>query len=147
MAVLGLFTRHHPLRYGRKSAKTKDGILFLVPHELQEGDVACRSWGSPLPFILKSFSYGRCRLAAASDCTRRTKPALESPCLFPSIHVTHLKALISASLEARRKSNEDTEIQHQSFIAESLADGITSREWYLKGGGRGSRTKHTFCQH
>lgn len=123
-----LFTHSHPLTYERKLAKTKGGILCLVPRETEVGDAICQFTGSRVPFILRPLKAEDWKQEGPSVWSKfagKLKSWLfgsDSSDSYPDI----INTAISEGLHAENIENDCLLIQHYKFIGECYVDGLMS---------------------
>lgn len=126
--VSQLFARSHPLTHERKLAKTKGGILCLVPRETEVGDVICRFIGSAVPFILRPLKAEDWRKEDPSAWSRfvNTLKKLVYGSDVEGMYCQVVDMAVSDALNLNNVKNYGLEVQHHKFIGECYVDGLMS---------------------
>jgi hypothetical protein len=126
--VSHLFARSHPLTYERRLAKTKGGILCLVPRETEVGDEICRFVGSSVPFILRPLKAEDWKAEDPSAWSRFVN-GLKKLVYGSAVKGSYRQVVdiaVSDALHSKNVGNDGLMIQHHRFIGECYVDGLMS---------------------
>lgn len=142
--VTDMLARSHPLTYRRKLGRTKGGVLCLVPHQTEVGDVVCQFHHSPVPFILRPLSKRQENPFEKSAWSRLLGNTLKWAG-YQSDNSTAVDEEILTSLNAKKPGMGNIKIRHFNFIGECFVDGLMEEK--LKYSQKETRHEVAFALH